>query len=187
MKTVTPRSKVRSILTEHVEGGAPLDGAVNYTVDAILDDADLTGEIVAAFVHAEAGHFTRKPRGPAKQIRKPVAELREQLETPAPLPVPITPPPPPARPRDLLVDMANMDRIELEGLAEELEKESDKAGLNAAFVRTIAAHLAKGERVRDRFPSRESLINVRSRLTIRTDRTVHLGDRQILALTGKAR
>lgn len=174
---IAPYTRIRELTRITMEEASDREEIVNAVIDGIMNEPEVLESLVNRIVGREVNRYiTELEKG--ESVRAVAAIRPEPNNEPRPVKLANTT-------RDILVDMASMTRPQLELLALDLEKESDRAAEYAGFVRVIASQLANGEKVKDRF-SVEELQRAKSRVNVLTERKVFIGDKFFHSNNGKA-
>lgn len=159
------------------EGDANLEAIAAAAVDRFGSDPAIVERIVRQGITAQVKSIYG--RAMADRARDP-ARLRKAIED-------ATPGSPWAKlalsPR-IEIDVANMTKLEVLGLAGQCEDEATKAVANGAFLRVVASELNDTETVAQRFDLND-LLRIKAKVHINPRTEVYFGDKRLMS-QGKA-
>jgi hypothetical protein len=175
----TPRSQIRAWVRDAVESGrvAPADVAM-VAIDYVLDQDDLVGELIADVVQAEVNRVLFAGKGTKPALVRNAAQLRQEIEEDAKASPFAHVPAPKPKERNILLDVANMTKLEVLNTANTLDGEASQAARYAGLLRAIADRLTGTEKVRDRFTTND-LQALYARSAVKVKAEFFLGDRQV--------
>ncbi|MDQ3222111.1 MAG: hypothetical protein M3Q75_01340 [Gemmatimonadota bacterium] len=159
------------------EGDADLEAIAAAAVARFGADPAIVERIVRQGITAQVR--TIHARLIAERARDP-ARLRKAIEAAAPgspwAKLALSP--------RIELDVANMTKLEVLGLAGQCEEEASKATANAAFLRVVASELNDTETVAQRFDLGD-LLRIKAKIHVNPRTEVYFGDKRLVS-QGKA-
>jgi hypothetical protein len=175
---IAPYTRIRELIRVHMEETDDRKEIADLVIEDVMQDEEVLRALLQRNIRMETNRYMGQVAREESERREVVGHRLEEMTSDKAIRLSNSN-------RNIMVDMADMTRPQLEVLAAELDRESDQAAEYAGFVRAIAKDLANGERVKDRYTI-DDLHRAKSRITVLTDRRVFVGNNLIHSSNGKA-